>query len=104
MAADFFGKKYGMKKIVFVCHSWLLFPKNLEILREGSNLREFVNDYDVIETGTYDNYSETWRLFDTEYTEDHSKLPADSSFRRGYIDLMNKGEKTGWGYGVYVYN
>lgn len=103
MAADFFKKKFGLDRIIFHCNSWLLFPKNKELLKEGSNLLSFISDYRVVEVKEYDNYSEVWRLFDTEYTEDHSKLPADSSLRRAYIDLMNKGEPIGSAKCVYIY-
>lgn len=103
MAAEFFASRYGMEPIVFYCSSWLLFPKHKQILKEGSNLRAFMDDYDIFKSGEYENYEESWRLFDTEYTEDHTNLPADSSLRRAYIQMMDAGEKTGWGKGIYLY-
>jgi hypothetical protein len=62
-----------------------------------------MDDYDIFKSGEYENYEESWRLFDTEYTEDHTKLPADSSLRRAYIQMMDAGEKTGWGKDIYLY-
>jgi hypothetical protein len=102
-AAKFYGYKFEGKPIVFVCHSWLLFPRNKEILSENSNLYQFISDFDVFESGEYDDYKEVWRLFDTNYDGNVDHLPQNTSFRRGYADWIRKGIKTGWGYGVYVY-
>jgi len=103
MAAEFFRDRLKNTPIVFVCNSWLLFPKHYEIMKPTSNLYAFMEDYDVFKSGYYDNYQEIWRLFMTPYNEDHSKLPQDTSLRREYVKLMDAGEKTGWGRGVYVY-
>ena len=103
MAAKFFAERYSLDPVVFYCSSWLLFPKHEEIMKEGSNLLAFIRDYDVFEAGEYADYKEIWRLFDMDYTEDHSKLPADTSLRREYIKMMERGEKTGWGKGIYLY-
>ena len=102
-AAAFYRKQFGMERVVFVCHSWLLFPKNKEILSPQSNLYAFISDFDIIESEEYDNYGEIWRLFDVFYDGNPDHLPQDSSLRRGYADWIRKGIKTGCAYGVYVY-
>lgn len=103
MAAEFFRERMGGEPIIFVCSSWLLFPKHYEIMKPTSNLYAFMEDYDVFKSGYYDSYRETWRLFCVPYTTDHSKLPQETSLCREYVKLMDSGEKTGWGRGVYVY-
>ena len=102
-AAKFFDEKFGIAP-VFRCHSWLLFPLHKEILKPGSNLLSFISDYEILEEGTYEDYKEIWRLFDMDYTGNPSDLPADSSLRRAYIDLMRRAQPTGWAEGIYVYN
>ncbi|MBQ7344039.1 MAG: DUF5596 domain-containing protein [Clostridia bacterium] len=102
LAKDFFAPKFA-ETIAFVCSSWLLFPRHRQMLKPDSNLLAFMNDYDLVALGEYENYNEVWRLFDTNYDGDVSHLPADSSLRRAYIDLVSRGEKTGWGKGVFVY-
>jgi len=62
-----------------------------------------MSDFDIIEQEEYDDYGEVWRLFDVNYDGNPDHLPQDSSFRRGYVDWIRKGIKTGCGYGVYVY-
>ena len=81
----------------------MLYPKNLEVLSENANLRQFVSDYDIIEWQPYRDYSEVWRLFDRNFEGDVDKLPQDSSLRRAYADWIRSGLPTGWGCGVYVY-
>ena len=103
MAAEFYKDRMDGEPIVFVCSSWLLFPRHYEMMKPTSNLYAFMEDYDVFKSGLYDNYDQIWRLFDTVYNEDHSKLPQDTSLRREYVKLFDAGEKTGWGRGVYVY-
>ena len=102
LAADFYRHILG-EEIVFVCSSWLLFPRHREMLKVGSNLLYFMNDYDIYTSGEYSGYGEIWRLFDTEYDGDPAHLPADSSLRRAYVDLISRGEMTGWGKGVFSY-
>ena len=102
-AADFYRERFGLDPVVFVCYSWLLFPRNKEILSPQSNLYAFMSDYDIIEQKEYEDYGEVWRLFDVNYDGNPDHLPQDSSFRRGYADWIRKGIKTGYGYGVYVY-
>ena len=103
-AAAFFRENFQTEPIVFVCSSWLLFPKNLEVLSPSSNLYRFISLFDLIAHGEYADYSQVWRLFDKEYQGDVDQLPQDTSFRRAYADWIRKGEKTGWGDGVYVYS
>lgn len=103
-AAAFFQEKYNITPAVFVCHSWLLYPENKKILKPTSNLYSFISRFDIVKVEEYSDYKEVWRLFDCEYTGDVSQLPADTSFRRAYIEWIKCGKKTGCGYGVFVYN
>jgi hypothetical protein len=73
------------------------------MLKDSSNILAFMNDYDLVASGEYDNYNEVWRLFDKNYDGDPSHLPTDSTLRRAYVDLISRGEKTGWGKGVFVF-
>lgn len=102
LAADFYRAELG-DKIAFVCSSWLLFPRHREMLSPTSNLLAFMNDFDIYTSGEYSNYGEVWRLFDKMYDGEATHLPADSSLRRAYVDLISNGEKTGWGKGIFVY-
>ena len=103
MAAEFYAERLCGAPTVFVCDSWLLFPKNKEIMKEGSNLLLFISDYELYDSGYYEDYHEVWRLFDKDYDGDTSRLPCDSSLRKEYIRLIENGEKIGYGKGAYLY-
>lgn len=102
-ASDFFKDKLGERPHAFVCSSWLLFPRNLEVLDPSSNLYNFISGYDILNSENFLNYGDVWRLFDVKYEGDVEKLPQDTSLRRAYADWIRKGEKTGWGFGVQIY-
>lgn len=103
-AKEFFKNEFINKRTVFVCHSWLLYPKNKEVLRPTSNIYSFISDYDIIESKQYSDYSEVWRLFDTFYNGNVDDLPQDTSLRAAYAEWIRNDIPTGEGYGVYVYD
>ena len=101
LAAEWFAEEFGDQPIVFTCSSWLLFPWNIEVLSPTSNLAAFYRDFEIVESGEYENYQEVWRLFDCLYTGDPAALPQDSSFRRAYVARMTEGKPLGWGRGFF---
>lgn len=104
LAADFFKPFFGDDKIVFTCESWLLFPAVKQMLSPQSNLFAFISDYELIDSGYYDDFfSWAWRLYDTK-EQDIDKLPQNTSLRKKYIDYVKSGKKSGWGYGAFVYS
>jgi len=82
----------------FVCHSWLLYPENKNIIPKHTNTYRFMSEYDIIDWGTNEG-QDLWRLFDTE-EKDPDKLPVNGSLRRGYAAHLKNGGAVGWGYGV----
>ncbi|MBR5899941.1 MAG: hypothetical protein IKZ38_00945 [Clostridia bacterium] len=103
-ASDFYRDKLNANPVIFVCESWLLYPKNLQVLSQNSNIRKFISNYQIILSQDYPDYSEVWRLFDCKYTGNAKDLPADSSLRRAYINWISNGEPIGFGLGVYFYD
>ncbi len=103
MASKFFAKDFVGQPIVFICHSWLLYPRVNALLSPKSNIFAFANDFKVIETGDDKDYSEVWRLFDVDYDGNPDNLPQDTSLRRAVTELIRNNEKYGWGFGVYIY-
>lgn len=100
-AAKFFAKEFSSEKIVFTCSSWMLYPKNSEILHERSNVRRFCEEYEKV-TVTHNpqgEHPDAWRIFGIE-TDNISSLPEDSHIRRAYKEYMLNGGVTGRAYGV----
>lgn len=102
LAASFFAEELG-ETIIFHCSSWLLDPFHSTILSPESNIMKFINDFTIIKTDVYTDYSSVWRLFDKMYNGNVDELPADSSLRRAYIERIKANQPTGWGRGFMVY-
>ena len=103
-ASAFYKQKYGLERIIFVCHSWLLYPLNKELLSEGSNLYSFISRCDIIESCDGTDYKDAWRLFDVDYKGDPEVLPRDTSLRRAYYERIKNRKPLGWGFGVWIYD
>ena len=103
-ASAFFRERFGIRRIVFACHSWLLYPENKKILPEGSNLYSFIARFDVVSVEEDTTYGDVWRLFDKEYDGDPNALPQDTSLRRAYAQRIRNGEPLGLALGVWVYD
>ena len=102
MARKFFADAFPKGPAIFNCSSWLLYPWNLEILSPTSNLRAFIQDYEIVRSGDYEDYSALWRLFDCNYTGNPDDLPQNSSLRRAYAARVKRGEPTGYGVGFFT--
>lgn len=101
-AAEFFKNEFKDGRAVFTCSSWMLYPKNSEILHERSNVRRFCEEYETV-TVTDDKageHPEIWRIFNVEFNGDVASLPEDSFLQRAYKEYMLSGGITGRAYGV----
>jgi len=99
-AAAFFAPKFPDGKVLFICHSWLLFPGHLEMLPESSGIRAFMEEFTV--AGTYDDPTghDLWRIFCTEETANIDALPQDTSLQRAYVRWLKSGKSVGGGIGI----
>ena len=100
-AKEFFQPRYGKdRKIPFMTGTWLLFSKNKQFLKPNSNLRAFIDRFEIIEEFEYSDYSQTWRIFNKIFTK-WQDMPQDTSLQRAYVEMIKKGEKTGWAEGIF---
>lgn len=98
-AREFFKGEVG-ENCPFVCHSWLLFPENKNIVPPHSNTYRFMSEY-LVWKWEYNDGEDLWRLFDTD-EKDPGKLPADTTLRRCYVDHLKRGGRVGWGLGIKI--
>jgi len=97
------ANEFYKKKVIYVCSSWLLYYKSKERYKEGSNLLDFFNMFDIYDNRDHDSYGELWRVFDTEIDDNNiDNLKADTSLQRIYLEVMKRKEKIGTGYGVLL--
>lgn len=86
------------RKVPFVCHSWLLYPRMNEFVSEKSNVRKFMEEFEILSWDDSDGES-LWCLFDTN-ERNPDRLPTDTSLRRAFVERLQSGGRVGWGYGI----
>ena len=103
MAKEFFKDSYFKgAPCVICCSSWLLFPAHEYILKPESNIRRFMSDFTRVSVKESYDYTHLWRIFEKRYKGNPDELPADSTLRRGYIQLLKEGKPAGSALGVFI--
>lgn len=79
--------------------SWLLYPPICdEVFKDGSNLKNFYDLFDVVEQYEDPENHNFWRIFNMDYEEGIlDKVPTDNSLRRGLYEFMKPGRNMGIG-------
>ena len=99
-AKQFFKNEFT-NCFVFTCHSWLLYPKNGNILSDKSNIIKFMKRFDIVDFGDSETNGDLWRIFDTD-EKDISLLPRNTSLQKAYAEHLENGGKMGWGFGIIL--
>ena len=101
-AIELFSSRLNLNPCVFTCSSWLLFPEHEKMLPATSNIVAFSKRFELLGGGIHlESSPNLWRIFDT-LEQNPDRLPTDTSLRRAYEDYLRRGEKLGWGYGIYI--
>ena len=102
-AVEFYADEFKDQPIVFYCHSWLLSEEMLKILKDGSNIKSFIEDFVIVryEKGKMGEYPNAWRLFDMEYTGNIDDFPENSTLHRDYKKYLKNGGVMGCGIGYF---
>lgn len=102
-AALYFKDYFKDRPVVFVCHSWLLYPEHRIFLPENSNILKFMSFFDIISSEISERKADLWRVFYKDWEKDPKDLPRNTSIQRAYADWLMKGNGIGTGFGVYFY-
>ncbi len=95
-AANFFAPKFKDGKVIFRCGTWLLHPAHRQILPEKSNIRSFLDDFELDESSFKETEDNIWRLFYIrDYNGDPDTLPEETSLMRIYKEFIKDGGKLG---------
>lgn len=104
-AYHFFREVRGEDVKAFMCNSWLLYPDNVKILSEKSNIVSFLNDFRIVERKDFDDRGhDLWRIFGADGDKPYEELPRDTSLRRSYAEWLCAGNKIGRGKGLFVWD
>ncbi len=105
-ARDFYCAILGTDSVCFVCSSWLLYPKNLELLPMKSNIVKFMKLFDVVESHEYTTEGinpAMEHIFQKTPDTPVSQLPRDTSLREAYAKHLEDGGRLGYGFGIFFF-
>ena len=105
-AYEFFKDTSFVKngKIIFVCHSWLLYKKHYDFLPENSNILKFMNDFYIYDEYISGTNEDLWRIFGKYEKAPFSELPEDTSLKKAYKNWLSQKNETGGGVGMIVFD
>jgi hypothetical protein len=99
-AAKFYGRHFPGGNVPFVCNSWLLFPGHKEMLPESSGIRQFMEEFTLLNAYEEPQRQNLWRLFLTDNVWELDELPQDTSLQRAYVAWLKAGKNVGGGLGL----
>lgn len=104
-AFEFFGKTKG-EYLVLVCTSWLIYPGYRDVYAKGSNMADFMDDFDIIKSEDVqeNTFPNSLAVFGMEYNGDTSKFPTDTTLQKNFIKHLNDGKRCGYGRGVILFD
>ena len=95
-ASKFYKNRFADGRVIFRCGTWLLSPLHREILPEGSNIRSFLDEYELVPSSYHEGFDDLGRIFGVwSYNGDAETLPEDNSLRRAYKKHIMGGGKIG---------
>lgn len=103
-AYGFFREELQGGPLVCVCHSWLLYPQNRQVLSPSSNIVSFQEDFDLVGWEETETFGDAWRVFGAASRGPLENLPEGTSMQRGFKRWLLEGHKTGEGRGVLVFD
>lgn len=88
------------------CHSYLLYPENRQIFREGSNIRSFADLFEIVPESIRkeENNPNFWRIFNKDYDGNLKDIPRDTSLRKNFAEYIENGGSMGTAYGVIYFD
>ena len=99
-AAKFYGAYFPGGNVPFVCNSWLLFPGHREMLPDSSGIRQFMEEFTLLNAYEEPQRQNLWRLFLTDEVWELDQLPQDTSLQRAYVAWLKAGKSVGGGLGL----
>ena len=92
------GKDFWKCPMVYLCHSWLLYPGLKHVLQKSSNILQFQNLFQIVQTDYTEREAEG-RIFG-EVQEDVTKYSEKTSLQKSAKRYLLSGKKLGNGLGI----
>lgn len=90
--------------VAFGCGTWLIYPPIVALCKEGSNMRSFAEDFEVLATKEELTGKDATRVFGCNYNGDVTYMPKKTSLQRSLADYLAAGNKMGVGYGIIPFD
>ena len=103
-AYEFYKDELNGKPMIFICHSWLLYPNYNDILSPKSNIVSFMGDFDVFASHDQEKFEDGWRVFADKSNLPPEQLPENTSLQKAFKNYLINGGKVGCGYGVMIFD
>lgn len=87
-----------------MCHSWLLYPPYQAVFGAASNTGDFIRNFEILHIENRETFKDAWRVFSKDFDGDISKLPAETSMQKRFIDYMQAGGSHGLGIGYILFD
>lgn len=104
-AYHFFKDVMHYDYVCFCCGSWLLFPKHKELLKEGSNIARFIDDFKLVHRVVpEDQRHDLWRVFGKDANLPYEQLPKNNSLQKAYAEYLVGGNLLEEGFGAFIWD
>ena len=102
-AHAFYKHLFPDQVTIFVCRSWMLCPAHREFLPEKSNIRKFMDLFDIFHFREDKLFRDWWRIFYMEYNNNPDEMPRKTGLQRAYVNMVKAGHIPGMGFGILFY-
>ncbi len=90
--------------VAFGCGTWLIYPPIVALCKEGSNMKSFAEDFEILATKEEQTGKDATRVFGCNYNGDITYMPKKTSLQRSIADYLAAGNKMGVGYGLIAFD
>lgn len=104
LAYDFYKNDHKGDIMPFVCNSWLLFPAFKKLFSPHGNISKFRKLFTIIHSNTYEDFHNSWRIFNEPYNGKIDHLPENTSLQRAMKKYYLDGNLEGVGYGILFFD
>jgi hypothetical protein len=90
--------------VAFGCGTWLIYPPTVALCKEGSNMRSFAEDFEILVTKEEELPRNATRVFGCNYNGDVTYMPRRTSLQRSLADYLAAGNKMGVGFCIIPFD
>ncbi len=98
----FYKDKFGGNRVVLRCTTWLLYPEQYNFLPEKSNIRNFMDDFDIPFYSHSTEFEDAWRIFGKSSLKPVEEWDEKTSLQKAYKKRILEGKSIGDAMGFII--